>query len=137
MNSPPERLTPSRRRVAPLGSVSRLPLTLSSGALVGGVVVGEPVGVGAVVGVVVGVGEELPAQARPLRVNPAGAGLSSDEEAMRPRVTLAPFPSEPFQLSLVAVTLLPDWDHVAPQPWVMCWPPVKSKPRFQPPVGVP
>jgi hypothetical protein len=44
--------------------------------------------------------------------------LLPDQEARNPALTLAPVPSEPFQLSLAAVTVVPDWDHSAFQPRV-------------------
>ncbi len=52
----------------------------------------------------------------PLSLNVAGTALLPDHEARNPALTLAPEPSEPFQLSLAAVTVVADWDHLAFQP---------------------
>src|SRR5919197_347804 len=57
----------------------------------------------------------------------ASTSLVPDQEPRNPALTLAPEPREPFQLSLAAVTVVPDWDHLAFQPWVTFWPPAKSK----------
>jgi hypothetical protein len=53
-----------------------------------------------------------------LSLNVVGTALLPDHEARNPALTLAPEPSEPFQLSLAAVTVAADWDHLAFQPWL-------------------
>jgi hypothetical protein len=141
-NSPPERLTPSSRTVAPLGVTSRLPDTLSAGAapVCGGGLVGGVVG-GVVAGVVGGVVGGLvvpPVHVMPLTVKVAGTGLVPDQAPVKPSETDAPEPSEPFQDMLAAVTCAPDWVQVAFQPWViLCAPVGKSKPSVQDDSGSP
>lgn len=84
-------------------------------------------------GVGVGVGSPPPvvAHGSPLRVNARGGVSVPVREARKPTVVLAPWASEPFQLSLAAVTVAPDWDHLAFQPCVTFWLPVNAKPRLQ------
>src|SRR3954453_14008035 len=115
MNSPPERFTPSSRRVLPSASTSLLPETCRAGAV--------PVAGGGSVGV--GVGSVSTLQVVPLSLNVVGTALLPDQEARNPALTLAPVPSEWFQFSLTAVTVVPDWDHLAFQPWVTFWPAAK------------
>src|SRR5690348_6482499 len=98
MNSPPERLTPSSRRVVPPASTSLFPETCSSGAVP--VVGGGSVGVGD--------GSVSTLHVVPLSLNVVGTALLPDHEARNPALTLAPEPSAPFQLSLAAVTVVAD-----------------------------
>ena len=37
----------------------------------------------------------------------------------------------PFQAAFLAVTVVPDWDQSALQPWVTFWPLAKEKPSDQ------
>lgn len=70
-----------------------------------------------------GVGSASTLQVVPLSLNADGTALLPDQLARNPALMLAPVPREPFQLSLAAVTVVPDWDHLAFQPWVTFWPP--------------
>lgn len=49
----------------------------------------------------------------------------------------APVPRLPFQLALVAVTVLPDWDQVPDQPWVSVWFPENVKLTVHPVIADP
>ncbi len=69
-----------------------------------------------------GVGSASTLQVVPLSLNADGTALLPAQLARNPALTLAPVPRVPFQLSLVAVTVVPDWDHLAFQPWVTFWP---------------
>lgn len=73
----------------------------------------------------------------PLSRNAAGTAPAPapDQEPRKPPPTLAPVPREPFQLSLAAVTVVPDWDHSAFQPWVTFRPSARSKVRLPPSRG--
>jgi hypothetical protein len=57
-----------------------------------------------------------PLHAVPLRVNAVGVSIVPDRLKFAPIDVDAPVASEPFQLSLTAVTALPDWVQVADQP---------------------
>ena len=70
-----------------------------------------------------GVGSVSTLHVVPFSLNDVGTALLPDQDAMNPALTLAPVPREPFQLSLAAVTVVPDWDHLAFQPWLTYWPP--------------
>jgi hypothetical protein len=94
------------------------------------VAVGDGLGLGELVA--------LPVQATPLSAKSVGAGLLRlFQEPLKPIVAEPPVPSVPFQLALAAVTVVPDCEYRAFQPWVTCWPTVKSQVRFQELTGVP
>jgi hypothetical protein len=74
----------------------------------------------------------------PLTAKLAGAGLAElFHEPLKPIDAVAPVPSEPFQLALLAVTWAPLWEYVAPQPWTTCWPAAKPQVSVQPLTGSP
>lgn len=93
MNSPPERLTPSRRRVVPSASTSLFPEARRTGG-VPSPVSGGSVGVG--VGVGVGEGSASTLQVVPLSLNEVGTGLLPDQEPRKPALTFAPVASVPL-----------------------------------------
>lgn len=108
----------------PSASTSLFPETLRAGG-VPSPVSGGPVGVGA------GEGSASTLQVVPLSVNEVGDGLLPDREQRKPALTLAPVASAPLQLWSAAVTVVPDRDHSAFQPWLSFCPPAKSKVRLQ------
>src|SRR5215470_379285 len=139
-NSPPDRLTPSSRYVAPAAVTILLPETCSAGALPfgGGLVGGGLVGGGLVGGGVVGGGVvTAPVQVTPLSMNDAGFGLLPVHEALKPIWALRPVPRAAFQDMFVAVTTPPDWDQLALQPCVMACVPGKLNLNVQPLMGSP
>src|ERR1044072_6617352 len=92
MNSPPEPLPPSSRRVDPFSSTNTMPETRSFG--------GVPVWPGGgSVGSAGSVGPEPPSHATPLSRNAEGDGLEPDQEAVKPALTLPPVATFPFQRS--------------------------------------
>src|ERR1019366_2126847 len=94
----------------------------------------EPVGVG----VGVGVGAGLPVHATPLRAKSVGAGLLTlFHEPLKPIVAEPPVARLPFELALIAVICVPVCEYVALQPWVTCWPAVKSQVSVQELSGLP
>ena len=70
---------------------------------------------GGVVGVV------PPLQATPLSVNEVGFGLLPLHDPLKPMLVAAPVARLPFHDSFCAVTLLPDWLHLADQPCATRW----------------
>lgn len=58
-----------------------------------------------------------PVQATPLRVNAVGFGLAPVKEPTKPVSALAPVASVPFQSAPATVTVDPDCDQAALQPW--------------------
>jgi hypothetical protein len=80
----------------------------------------------------------LPVQATPLTAKFVGAGLAVlFHDPLKPIVVEPPVVSEPFQLSLTAVTCVPDCVYVALQPWVTCWPAAKFQVSVQELTGLP
>src|SRR5258705_434784 len=72
----------------------------------------------------VGGGVGSPEQAVPFSANVAGSGLAVPGRLARnPTVALALVASVPFQGAFRAVTWVVFWVTVAPQAWVICWPP--------------
>src|SRR5690349_21067668 len=63
-----------------------------------------------------------PVQATPLSVNAVGRGLAPVKEPVNPRSTVAPVASVRFQSTAAAVTVAPDCDQVAFQPWTLFCP---------------
>ena len=59
-----------------------------------------------------------PSQVTPLRVNDVGLGLLPVWAPLKPKFTVPPVGTLPFQAALVAVTWLPVCVMVADQPWV-------------------
>ena len=73
-----------------------------------------------------------------MRAKSAGAGLLAlFHDPLKPIAAEPLVARLPFQLALTAVTLVPAWEYVALQPWVICWPAVKSHVSVQAVSGLP
>jgi hypothetical protein len=78
--------------------------------------------VGCVVGgLVVGVVVVPPVHATPLREKVVGVGLAEPNVPVNPTPTVPPAATDPFQLTLAAVTDWPDCVQVALHPWLTFW----------------
>src|SRR5689334_17388394 len=122
-NSPPERLTPSRRYAVPDEVSSLLPDTCRAGAEPpegGGDVGGGDVGGRDDVGGGVVVVE--PVHATLFNEKFVGLPLVPVHEPLKPIAADAPVPRLPLYGMFVAVTSAPDCVQLADQPCVTCWP---------------